>query len=286
MKLLHSKIFRLVSTLALFLPAAIPWQRFAYAQYVTNTDYLCNSVMHFETLHRLGSRAGRLIMYPSEFSLDDDSPENRLLIQARDCYGVKLLPVAVQKRGSADDTWSEGYTKLLAFNQTQYDRLLVLDSDSMIRQTMDELFLLHNCPMAAPRSYWEPGTHRIMDAIENAGENAYDMEIANNLYRDSAFVIPHRPYGLLTGEFRSKDHAPYLGNRKEQWDPVKALSEAKFLHYADWPLPKQRLQPSCEIDPRTGYEDDCHAREIWRGLYKTSEQQRLDICNMTLKGTP
>jgi len=31
-------------------------------------------------------------------------------------------------------TWTESYTKLLAFNQTQYDRVLNLDSDSTVLQ--------------------------------------------------------------------------------------------------------------------------------------------------------
>jgi hypothetical protein len=33
------------------------WSDFAYTQYVTNTNYLCNSVMLFESLHRLKSKA-------------------------------------------------------------------------------------------------------------------------------------------------------------------------------------------------------------------------------------
>jgi len=51
-------------------------------------------------------------------------------------------------------TWSDSYTKLLAFNQTQYDRVLSLDSDSTVLKPMDELFLLPDCPVAMPRAYW------------------------------------------------------------------------------------------------------------------------------------
>ncbi len=40
-------------------PGDVNWSRFAYVQYVTNSAYLCNSVMLFETLHRLGSKADR-----------------------------------------------------------------------------------------------------------------------------------------------------------------------------------------------------------------------------------
>jgi hypothetical protein len=84
----------------------VDWSRFAYTQYVTNTEYLCNSVMLFETLHRLGSKADRLMMYPSRMHPDPDptssSPESRLLLKAQNDYGVKLMPIEVQHRSGRD----------------------------------------------------------------------------------------------------------------------------------------------------------------------------------------
>lgn len=82
----------------------VDWSRFAYSQYATNTAYLCNSVMIFETLHRLNSRADRLLMYPSRFSTDenDNGTESRLLRQARDEFNVKLVPTHVQTRHGGD----------------------------------------------------------------------------------------------------------------------------------------------------------------------------------------
>ena len=88
---------------------SIDWSRFAYVQYATNTIYLCNSVMLFEILHRLGSRAERLLMYPSSFGIESavatsESPESNLLKKARDLYGAVLEPIEVQKRASKDRT--------------------------------------------------------------------------------------------------------------------------------------------------------------------------------------
>lgn len=62
---------------------------------------------------------------------------------------------------------------------------------------------------------------RVIKAIDEAGENDYDMEILNTLYCDSVLIIPHRPYAVLTGEFRSKRHTDYLGTPLEPWDPVR-----------------------------------------------------------------
>lgn len=121
---------------------------------------------------------------------------------------------------------------------------------------MDELFLLPSTPVGMPRAYWldfdkrvlssqlvliEPSEfefNRISASIASAGSSEYDMEIVNTLYKDSAFILPHRPYNLLTGEFRSKKHSDYLGNSEETWDPEEVLKEAKFLHFSDWPVPK------------------------------------------------
>ncbi|KAK7423010.1 N-acetylglucosaminyltransferase [Neonectria punicea] len=254
----------------------VDWSTFAYTQYVTNSAYLCNSVMSFEALHRLSSRVDRVMMYPSEMlqSGDDSSSDARLLIKARDEYSVKLVPIAVQYGHRLDQTWAESYTKLLAFNQTQYSRVLSIDSDSMLLQDMDELFLLPPSPVAMlPRAYWlypdkqtlssqlmliQPSAvefSRIMTKIESSSRDDYDMEIVNYLYRNSALIIPHRRYDMLTGEFRNDDHAMYLGSDREVWDPIGIYNELKLIHFSDWPLPKpwlytpedliKTMQPKC-----------------------------------------
>jgi len=40
------------------------------------------------------------------------------------------------------ETWAESYTKLLAFNQTDYDRVLSLDSDSTVLQVLSPNYYL------------------------------------------------------------------------------------------------------------------------------------------------
>lgn len=82
----------------------VNWSRFAYTQYATDRDYLCNSVMMFETLNRLGSKADRLLMYSSEWSIDDnhETYESNLLRYARDHYAVKLKPIEVQVRDGSE----------------------------------------------------------------------------------------------------------------------------------------------------------------------------------------
>jgi len=204
-------------------------------------------------------------------------------------------------------TWADSYTKLLVFNQTQYDRVLSLDSDGTILQPMDELFLLPPAPIAMPRAYWmlndkppkkilssqvmlvQPDAAefaRLMNKTDLAGPKDYDMDIVNDLYLDSAMVLPHRAYDMLSAEYRSKDHRLYLGSDVEEWDPIAALNEAKYLHFSDWPVPKpwipmtdverEKSQPECNaVDGK----EDCLQREMWNGFYADFADRRQRVCH-------
>jgi hypothetical protein len=77
---------------------AIDWTQYAYTQYVTDETYLCNSVMVFEALDRLGSRADRILFYPKGWDLEVNFENDRLsqlLNLARDKYKVQLEPVTM-----------------------------------------------------------------------------------------------------------------------------------------------------------------------------------------------
>ena len=85
----------------------INWSKFAYVQYATDSDYLCNTVMMFEALHRLGAMADRVLMYPSNMLRDPlanaaKSADGELIIKARDLYGAKLAPIEIQHRYSGE----------------------------------------------------------------------------------------------------------------------------------------------------------------------------------------
>ena len=201
----------------------------------------------------------------------------------------------------AGETWDSSITKFLAFNQTQYDRILHFDSDVTVLNHMDELFLLPGAQVAMLRAYWhlpklktltslfvllEPSEFefgRLSEVASARKENEYDMEIMDHLYGDSAMVLPHRQYGLLSGEFRSRVHANFLGNDYEPWDPERVLEEASLVHFSDWPLPKpwiswpgtlvSQMVPRCkEIGGVVN--GDCRDKDIWLGLYSDFRARR------------
>ncbi|KAF2114737.1 nucleotide-diphospho-sugar transferase [Lophiotrema nucula] len=277
------------------------WSDFAYAQYVTNEEYLYNSIMMLEALHRVEVQADRIILYPEDYKVPVDNessgdPTGKLLAQARDLYGAKLIPIQVQKIAKGDETWQESYTKLLVFNQTQYKRIISLDSDATVQKPMDELFLLPPTTVAMPRAYWmdqlflsshivviEPSERewkRIERSMYQNKDPGFDMDILNSLYNNTCAIIPHRRYGMLSLELREEEHTNYLGT-DEMWNGSKALGEASFVHFSDWPRPKawleasdlviEAVQPQCE---KVGSEEICTDRELWHSLYKDFADRR------------
>ncbi len=284
------------------LPEEVDWTEYAYSQYATTTDYLCNSLMIFETLHRLGSKADRILLYSSTLlTSTENSLVGYLLEKAQAEFNVKLIPIKEQRKSNVIRIWASSYTKLLAFNQTQYNRVLHLDSDSTLLSSLDELFFLPPAPIVVPKAYWLPtpklSSHimlltpssttftKIQEEIEKATKGIHDMEIVNSLFGSTCSVLPHQVYALLTGEFSSSDpeHKAFLDPATMKWDPDRVMKEAMFVHFSDYPFPKpwqetsaeeqERAVPECVADDREG-NVDCRARNIWIGLYKDFKARR------------
>ncbi|KAL8724898.1 MAG: hypothetical protein Q9181_006633, partial [Wetmoreana brouardii] len=281
----------------------VNWSRYAYFQYATSTAYLCNSVMLFEALDRLGSKADRVLLYPEQWDTQIESPTDRdsqLLVKARDWYKVRLVPVDIpvtHDQGQQDGEWNTTFTKFMAWGQERYERVLHLDSDHTVLKHLDELFLLPSAPVAMVRDYQklpakkslasnllllqpsEEEFERLMASTraDIRAEGDYDVEILNRFYGDSAMVLPHQAYGLCSSEFRAEDHRNYIGNTYDPWDPEKVLREASLVHFADEPFPKPWVMwphalyaekhPLCKAE-------DCRNKDIWSSLYDDFRKRR------------
>jgi hypothetical protein len=85
----------------------VDWRLYAYSQYATDTHYLCNSILMFDSLDRLGSKAERILMYPKHMNTFISNPQDRssqLLVIARDEYRARLLPVELESMRT--DNWN------------------------------------------------------------------------------------------------------------------------------------------------------------------------------------
>jgi alpha-N-acetylglucosamine transferase len=77
-------------------------------------------------------------MYPQHWNLDSSSIERHWLRKAREEYGVKVILIQVQ-HFEGEHTWADSFAKLLALNQTQYERVISLDSDADVLEVRSEV---------------------------------------------------------------------------------------------------------------------------------------------------
>lgn len=263
--------------------------------------------MLFEALSRLGSKADRILFYPESWDLtvsDSHDRDSQLLVKAQEDYNVKLIPTEMEKTG--DETWNASFSKFLAWDQTQYDRVLHLDSDMTMYKHLDDLFMLPGAQIAMTRAYWdlpekralssrlaliEP-SHSEYERLMQAGRAAqsqggtFEMDSLNRFYDDFALVLPHLKYGLTSGEFRSEDHKNYLGRSGAAWDPEQVMKETSLLHFSDYPIPKPWVMwprnllaekvPQCKREDQD--KEDCRDKKIWLGLYDDFRQRRKVGC--------
>jgi len=201
-------------------------------------------------------------------------------------------------------------TKFMAFSLAYYDRVIALDGEITLLQSIDELFLLPTTPMAMPRAYlsysrpWPLSSvlmvlkpdvkafEHFQRQLEGGGNDMlvrahrYDMELVNERFEDSALVLPHRPYALISGEFRRQDHTAYLGSASETWDAEEVFKEAKLVQFSDSPLPPPHFlwAPKAleEMQPDCGgrHKETCAERRIWKGLYDDFRHRRRDVCKL------
>lgn len=222
-------------------------------------------------------------------------------------------PFDIISAQKGDSTWRDSPTKFHSFALTEWTRVLVFDSDSLVLNSMDHYFLSPPAPVAVPRAYWlnakdtemakqilgshvmliEPNEARhrkILAEAERSGE--FDMEVVNKMFRDSAMILPHRRLALLTGEFRKTDHSQYIGPEEgEEWNAMGEVSRSFLVHFSDWPLPKpwkprtekqwQDALPACPDDEvERADRPRCADQVMWTGFYETYDAEVKKQCGI------
>ena len=119
------------------IPPNVDWSQYACSQYVTQPEHICQAVMIYDALERVGSKAARVMMYPNTWTINDSNESGRLILKARDEYGVQLIPVEILRAGRGG--WAEGFTKFACFNLTQYKRILQVDSDATLLKVCEDV---------------------------------------------------------------------------------------------------------------------------------------------------
>ncbi|KAF4503556.1 galactinol synthase [Fusarium agapanthi] len=107
-----------------------------WAALVTNDDYLKGVLTLNYRLRCVKSRYPLLVLYTSTLSLTSVESLKRRSIAT---LQVPRLAPTVAKEYTDDPRFNECWTKLIAFSLTDYSRIVLLDSDMLPLQNMDEL---------------------------------------------------------------------------------------------------------------------------------------------------
>ncbi|KAF4314999.1 hypothetical protein G195_011387, partial [Phytophthora kernoviae 00238/432] len=230
-------------------------KRFAYFFYTTSNTYACAALQLIDrlinNLQMNSSHIDIVVMHTRRVGL-------HLLNKMQDELHVRTILVEPLHADAAERTWRESLTKLRAFQDWGYDRVVFLDSDAVPMTNLDHLFHLPPAPLYAPTAYWleqpffastllviEP-SDTVFDSIvqwarERGAAAGFDMDILNAYFADSVHHLPG-VYTVLNSDFRRTPSA-----KSTMFDTTAELKEnTKVVHFSckpdgsygkpwDWP---------------------------------------------------
>lgn len=192
---------------------------FAYVFYATQPDYACSVLVNIDRLQNLFHTSHRIIVLVRPALATS-------YLTAFTRLNATVIPynppeLAEEQIGYYHDV----LLKLVAFRLHHYipllKRVLVLDSDQLILQSLDHVFDLPPVDVAAPRAYWgQDGTgftstfllvtlsdrvwDRMAQEIETIGQNVFDMDLANDMFKQTVLMLPG-DYATLNSHWETND---------------------------------------------------------------------------------
>lgn len=113
--------------------------RKAWVTLITNVAYLPGLLVLNHSLKRTGTQYPLVALYTDSFPPAGHDVLDRRSIPKRRVN--ELLP-AIDRSYGDDPRFADVWTKLAIYELTEYDRVVLLDSDMLVRQNMDELMEL------------------------------------------------------------------------------------------------------------------------------------------------
>jgi alpha-N-acetylglucosamine transferase len=108
--------------------------------------------MMFTRLRELDVHADLVLLQTERLNLDAAARPLLERLAAELEVTHRVSSVAIADVGWA--MYADSGLKLALFSLTEYDRLIYLDSDGLVRRNLDHLFLLPETDLALPRAYW------------------------------------------------------------------------------------------------------------------------------------
>ena len=177
---------------------------YAYVFYATEAEYACSVLINIDRLKNIFHTTHRIIVLVKPTI----SSEYISRFTAQNATAIPHEPLPLHDKDSP--YYTDVLLKLVGFRLHQYipslKRVLILDSDQMILQSLDHVFSLPAADLAAPRAYGQ-GTFgftsafllvslsdrlwdRIDRALQTISDNTFDMDILNRMFGETAMLLP------------------------------------------------------------------------------------------------
>lgn len=237
----------------------------AYVFYATTSDYACGAFVAIASLQESGTPADGNIDF---VLLTFGEASNDFLVKEQAAkMNVKIKKVKHMKafRGS-NPYYLNVMVKLRVFELYEYDRVIFLESDMMIKENLDHLFALlpDNKQLAAPHVMIDTSTNknqfgsylmvikpskrlwsRIIGYYDDNGnlkQDLYDMDLLNQEFSSEVHLLPGI-YGMLTAGWDGATDSNFQQNGQEWYEKFfgtnitfkinsdKVFSSTKVLHF-------------------------------------------------------
>ncbi|EQC29625.1 hypothetical protein SDRG_12630 [Saprolegnia diclina VS20] len=256
-------------------------RKLAYMLYATDDLQACNALIAAKKVRALGTPTFiDLVVLVTE---DVSAQACQVLTDG----GVRPMNVARWRRKTGGDYYKDSLTKLRIFQELGYDRVIYIDTDTVIMKNLDALFHLPHAIFWAPRAYWleklqpfitsvllvvDPDNARFEQlerAIETETEVRFDMDVLNVEWQHMAGILPSE-YVVLTTHLKH-DVDKYLFGYKSLMDRVNHT----YIHHFSYS--DQYIKPwTMDVD---AIERQPHVLPLFYDLYEEYWAQRRALCS-------
>ena len=206
---------------------------YAFVFYATQEEYACSVLINIDRLNNVFHTKHRIIVLVKPTI----SPEYLSNFTAQNATVIPYEPPPLFDNDVS--YYSDVLLKLVGFRLHQYvpslKRVLILDSDQIILQSLDYVFSLPAVDVAAPRAYWL-GTFsftsafllvslsdrlwgRMELALQTIKHDTFDMDLLNSMFAETVMLLPG-DYCTLNSEWETNSIPKWWQGSEPPRDPA------------------------------------------------------------------